>query len=495
MQHAHFLQMGGFRVNYIEADKFHCSEDYRFETKKERIVVKESVLNFDDLQYLLTKQLINFPDTTEKEIEDRSKGDALSKGFALLQITWFTIQLIARAQQHLTITEIELTTAALAGLTSIMYLLWWSKPLDVRCPIVIRTKMLESMLEKARNADEPEETEEGGGNKEDMSHFRSRSVEVWTFTMDKFRLRDYLRDSPAWVAVDLAARKLCPKPPNWMRTICCRIGSFVQSRIWAQATHLRSLAMSLLQAIRPSLCLPAHRTKKVVGPEIRLQSSDLGPENSSVTRLDFRRDNKWIWRTGKLVITNLFYFPYLLMFLPMDQILRPGRYFDFQGYSDAKDKMHTKSALQLFLDVNDMEWIMSMMFYSERGETRPLLIFSALAGAAFGSIHCAAWHFDFPSPVERILWQTASLTIVGLCLFIIAISPVYTRFVYDKWLYSGGTEDMLYWTRLKETIEALPVIIYPVARLSLLILALLSLRQLPPSAFDTVVWTKFIPHI
>lgn len=125
-----------------------------------------------------------------------------------------------------------------------------------------------------------------------------------------------------------------------------------------------------------------------------------------------------------------------------------------------------------------------------------LLVFSALAGAAFGSIHCAAWNFDFPSHDERILWRTASLSIVGLCFIIIAISPVYTHFVYEKWIrYNYGTPGDIYWTRIKKAVETPPAIIYPVARLSLLILALLSLRRLPPSAFDTVVWTKFIPHV
>jgi hypothetical protein len=35
-------------------------------------------------------------DITEKEIKDRSKGDILSKGFAILQTGWFVLQCIAR---------------------------------------------------------------------------------------------------------------------------------------------------------------------------------------------------------------------------------------------------------------------------------------------------------------------------------------------------------------------------------------------------------------
>ena len=42
----------------------------------------------------------------------------------------------------------------------------------------------------------------------------------------------------------------------------------------------------------------------------------------------------------------------------------------------------------------------------------------------------------------------------------------------------------------------LPVgLLYIIARAVTLVLALTSLRDLPPGAFDTVHWTTFIPHI
>ena len=42
----------------------------------------------------------------------------------------------------------------------------------------------------------------------------------------------------------------------------------------------------------------------------------------------------------------------------------------------------------------------------------------------------------------------------------------------------------------------LPVgLLYIIAQAVTLVLALTSLRDLPPGAFDTVHWTTFIPHI
>ncbi|KAF7370037.1 hypothetical protein MSAN_00633700 [Mycena sanguinolenta] len=73
----------------------------------------------------------------DKEIMDKSKGDALSKGVALLQALWFTVQCLARVHHHLVVTQLEVATLAFAVVNVFIWLLWWSKPLDVQWPIVV----------------------------------------------------------------------------------------------------------------------------------------------------------------------------------------------------------------------------------------------------------------------------------------------------------------------------------------------------------------------
>ncbi|KAF7369899.1 hypothetical protein MSAN_00619400 [Mycena sanguinolenta] len=74
---------------------------------------------------------------SEEEIMDKSKGDALSKGVALLQGLWFILQCLAQAHQHLAITQLEVATLAFAIVNIFIWLLWWNKPLDVQRPIVV----------------------------------------------------------------------------------------------------------------------------------------------------------------------------------------------------------------------------------------------------------------------------------------------------------------------------------------------------------------------
>lgn len=109
-------------------------------------MIWKGVLTFNALKRVVNERLMRFPLIEKDEIDDKSKGDAVSKGIALLQLTWFIVQIIVRATQGLAITELELTTAALAGLNSVMYVFWWSKPRDVQCQLVILTYDAERKL-------------------------------------------------------------------------------------------------------------------------------------------------------------------------------------------------------------------------------------------------------------------------------------------------------------------------------------------------------------
>ncbi|KAJ6449593.1 hypothetical protein C8R45DRAFT_1130766 [Mycena sanguinolenta] len=73
----------------------------------------------------------------EEHIMDKSKGDAFSKGVALLQGLWFTMQYLARVHQRLAMTQLEVATLAFAVVNIFIWLLWWNKPLDVQRPTVV----------------------------------------------------------------------------------------------------------------------------------------------------------------------------------------------------------------------------------------------------------------------------------------------------------------------------------------------------------------------
>jgi len=99
------------------------------------------VLTVDRFKELIKRPDFDYlPDIPEEDIEDRSKGDVLFKLIAILQTSWFIIQCIARGQQQLALTELELVTLALASLNAVTFAIWWHKPLGVQKPVKIYLK-------------------------------------------------------------------------------------------------------------------------------------------------------------------------------------------------------------------------------------------------------------------------------------------------------------------------------------------------------------------
>ena len=140
--------MGGFSLvragetsvldyeSFFELLKIETDESYKRPRVKERIEIV-------------------FPTITAAEIQDKARGDFLSKAIAILQTIWFIVQCIARGTQGLALTELELVTLALASLNGVMYFFWWDKPLGVNEPIKVYLT----------NTDAPKEVVEGAGRR------------------------------------------------------------------------------------------------------------------------------------------------------------------------------------------------------------------------------------------------------------------------------------------------------------------------------------------
>ncbi|KAG2151496.1 hypothetical protein DEU56DRAFT_880215 [Suillus clintonianus] len=125
--HSFFALMGGFML-YVDGKPF-------------------QTLSPDHLLNLIRTRSICGPTLTEKQIRDRSKGNVVSKGLILIQVSWFVLQLLSRAIYHLETTQFEVGTLAFAVLNFVTYALWWNKPLDVKCPHPVYWKSTESKPE------------------------------------------------------------------------------------------------------------------------------------------------------------------------------------------------------------------------------------------------------------------------------------------------------------------------------------------------------------
>lgn len=175
---------------------------------------------------------------------------------------------------------------------------------------------------------------------------------------------------------------------------------------------------------------------------------------------------------------TLVYLVDLMLFIPIKVILASGTGFPALSYFTGSG-----------YDTEAWETAFKTILYSEDAGVKPLLTTSSVAGSLFGVVHCLAWNFSFPSHAEQIMWRTASLGVVGSCVvtLITVLCP------------AVGSPSLYHINRVLFYLSAAPCamasFVYPVVRIILLVLAVTSLRSLPHSAFDTVDWVEFVPHI
>ena len=77
---------------------------------------------------------------TEEEIKDKGKSDWLAKSLVLLQTSWFVMQCIAWAIEHLPLIHLEIVTLTYAAMNFVIYIFWWNKPLNVNRPVQVFRK-------------------------------------------------------------------------------------------------------------------------------------------------------------------------------------------------------------------------------------------------------------------------------------------------------------------------------------------------------------------
>ena len=277
-------------------------------------------LSSDQVFYAYQTGIIDAPPAvTIEELSDRSKGDAVVKGGAILQITWLVLQIIARTFENLAVTLLEITVLAFAACAILTYMILWHKPQDIRIPVYI-----------------------------DAPRILTREQ-----------------------VIGLAARS--------------PVSSMIVHQFWLHGVAIRAMA-----------------------------------------------DNVFPSSPG----------------LPLRL---PGM----------KEK--------LFLN--------------------PVPVGMGLGGALFGAIHFAAWNFEFPTPLERLLWRIS-------CVLLLTLPPAGTS-VY--WMVQHvakqrGIPDAVI-NRLLKPMAYMIMPLYIGARLFLIVEVFRDLAFPAPSVFQTVQWPIAIPHV
>ncbi|CAJ2506397.1 Uu.00g005270.m01.CDS01 [Anthostomella pinea] len=120
-----------------------------------------------------------------------------------------------------------------------------------------------------------------------------------------------------------------------------------------------------------------------------------------------------------------------------------------------------------------------------------------LANFCYGGIHAAAWNEHFPSEAEMWLWR-ASAVYIGFCgglrvvlNFIVARVPALNQF-WEHWMGGKKTWWQSFSLGINVFVCGLSLVL---AHMFIVIEAVISIRELPASAYETPQWTDLFPHL
>lgn len=432
--------------------------------------IQVGVLSPDTFFHLLASNQINYPRISEHEIQDRSKGDAFAKTVASLQTFWFVAQIIGRGIQHLPVTELEIVTLGYAVLNGVVYFLWWYKPLNVACPVPVFLKPDAVYPKKQKplpalpvdvedissNAIHTEAGDIGEGN---LSRSATTSVQGPTSTDagDPFGCIPY----PLQILGGIILVPLIPAIALATMGLGLAIGA-------------AALAFALAIAI-PALAFAI----AVLTISISTQAF-LIPIGFNYQEMMFADEVA----DGALRVPTYYAYNPNSMLHDVDK--------DVQVSSALIEDLENQETREMKEDISDLG--KDRLEY----EDLDLLVCGGLS-IVFGSIHCIAWYFHFPTSAERIVWRICAVSVTCMpaavmlrsIIRLVALLRVRGEMSSSSMRTKGGKFGG---SLLSNVFLGLCWNFYAFARLGLLVLAVIGLRNLPMTTFLAVRWAEFLPH-
>lgn len=131
------------------------------------------------------------------------------------------------------------------------------------------------------------------------------------------------------------------------------------------------------------------------------------------------------------------------------------------------------------------------------------IVFGGIFTTGYSGIHLAGWKSHFPTTAEQMGWRISSLLMLGLSTFYfiaIAIGTIFACQIARLFTKDPEVRTIMGITALLPRWLAvmlhLPIIaLYISARAYIIVEGFASLRALPLTAFATVNWSNFMPHV
>jgi len=440
----------------------------------------------------VNKQAVEFPWISKCEIEDRSKSDGLARFITAIQVLWFVVQCIGRAANRLAITELELTTLALASLNAYMLWLWRDKPqnIEIQVPVYYlediekwEAELNEKEEERARMKKEEERARmrKEEENEVEWKRDEAKGMTTTTTKSEQDVKKEEREGATAKMRISKTHRT---RPENWEKQVADwqMHKTEWKKRIKGWEPEQDGWLRSMLTVERWKSLWCGFWGQE---PDYSDSSQEVGVGHILVPALVLLCDTVlfifeswmfisivpfWIIAVGISLASFLF----LLSLSPVLFLLfksRRIRYL-FKTYLDQRDGV------------------------PDNWDIRGSAMQAAFIGIVFGGLHCIGWGFPFPTTAERWTWRVMSLMLTIIpSIPVFNTSLLYMHAAFDAFLAALTCSRLE--TRdpfLTSHLLIATISIYAIARICILTLAFTLLRDQPSSAYIAVSWTQLFPH-
>lgn len=430
--HSHYAGMGGF---VFDSELLPHGDRALFH-EPERLTLTASGV-------LLLAQCGHLPDIDRESIWDKSKADSLAKALVCLQAAWMILQTLGRLVAHEPITLLEVNTLAHIFCAFVIYVLWWRKPKEVHAPTVLEGPWIRPLaaymyMSSRVSGKKPE------GVLVLSSWIKPELAELAWYP-------GISSTAPSLAVTDCTSTK--PTPAN-------------RSDMKVKSIDVKHDEIEV-DGAGTLLPRPAHSLSNLPPTVVQITTPSAQDRHN-----ERDRQNRFC-----ACVQAISMFPAIrarFQVTPSETWLKP-------------DVCHlvTDSATN---------WPSDFYLPGISGETMGMALW--LSSSLYGGIHIAAWSEFFPTQAERLLWRFSATYIASsggfwLLLCIIAFRWPFASEYWDRFIELRAWKIEYAVLGFGATVCG---IAYIFARVFLVVDAIVSLRRLPDTAYQTPNWTTIWPH-
>ena len=472
---------------------------------------------------------------TEKSIKDKSKADRYAKTFVCLQALWFCLQFFTRIAQNLPVSLIELNTLAHSLCALMIYVFWWSKPLDILEPMTVPTGRSERTRALCASASIHSCVESYWSGKASwletcQNVARRKRVTSLHHRIEKLRAAFYYHaGEDASSDTSVLDEKEVSSSDAPMRLM----------EVWG---------MNLGKACRKSAFLhyeTGHSSSNISFEGLDLTSKDyhfvlrtppviLLKEGDEIPGTPYKVGCKGSYELDEITLRRLIWASKSdLSSIKMKDVSWRRWPLNRRSTNDHRNLLRGRSS-QLVTGLSLHDDILPDIHFPERSERefdqmddfekafgalqlimkmasiRQLAISQNLAiiisGLLYGGIQALAIGIPLHSPTESLLWKVSTLTVAGGGLFFVTVMVLcdYIPYLLYRW---GKSKNMtVSWKRaiayaawifygLCFVIGRAAALLYILARIFLVVEVFLDVPWAPSGVYQTPNWSLYMPHL